>query len=325
MKIGPYQFDNNLILAPMAGITDRPFRQLCKEFGAAMAMSEMVSAKPELRHTRKSQLRLDRQGESGLHWVQIAGSEAEVLADAARYNVNQGADIIDINMGCPVKKVYRKAAGSALLADEGLVQEICQQVVAAVNVPVTLKIRTGTDSNNKNAVNIAKIAQSSGIRALTIHGRTREEKFTGKAEYKTIRQVRDQLDITLIANGDIDSPEKALEVLNLTQADGLMIGRAAQGTPWIFREINYFLATGRKHGAISDLEIAEIMARHIGALHQFYGDVQGVKFARKHVAWYLRSYPDGKTFSHNFNKITGPKQQLLAIESWLATDKYQKI
>lgn len=316
MKIGPFQLDNNLILAPMAGITDRPFRQLCKDLGAAVAVSEMISANPKLRNTRKSLLRFDHQGESGLRWVQIAGSEPEMMMDAARFNASEGADIIDINMGCPVKKVCRKAAGSALLSDEGLVEEICQAVSGAVDIPVTLKIRTGSDCSNRNAVNIARIAERSGISALSIHGRTRADKFLGKAEYKTIRDVRDKIGMTLIANGDIDSPEKAKEVLLHTKADGVMIGRAAQGKPWIFREIDYFLKTGQKLDPVSLSEMSEIILRHIGQLHEFYGDWQGVKIARKHVTWYLQNHPSIQRFRNIFNQIRCPDEQLRTIASW---------
>jgi len=316
MKIGPFQLDNNLILAPMAGITDRPFRQLCKDLGAAVAVSEMISANPKLRNTRKSLLRFDHQGESGLRWVQIAGSEPEMMMDAARFNASEGADIIDINMGCPVKKVCRKAAGSALLSDEGLVEEICQAVSGAVDIPVTLKIRTGSDCSNRNAVNIARIAERSGISALSIHGRTRADKFLGKAEYKTIRDVRDKIGMTLIANGDIDSPEKAKEVLLHTKADGVMIGRAAQGKPWIFREIDYFLKTGQKLDPVSLSEMSEIILRHIGQLHEFYGDWQGVKIARKHVTWYLQNHPSIQRFRNIFNQIRCPDEQLTTIASW---------
>jgi len=316
MQIGPFQLENNLILAPMAGITDRPFRQLCKDMGAAVAVSEMIAANPQLRNTRKSLLRLDHQGESGLHWVQIAGSNPEMLAEAAKYNVSKGADIIDINMGCPVKKICRKAAGSALLSDEGLVEEICQAVVREVDVPVTLKIRTGTDQSSRNAKNIAKIAETSGIKALTIHGRTRADKFNGQAEYNTIREVRDNISITLIANGDIDSPEKAKQVLQYTQADALMIGRAAQGRPWIFREIDYFLKTGKQLRPISPSEMSDIMLSHINQLHEFYGDWQGVKIARKHVAWYLKNHTAIQGFKNIFNQIRTTEEQLLAITSW---------
>ncbi|PCJ46812.1 MAG: tRNA dihydrouridine synthase DusB [Gammaproteobacteria bacterium] len=323
MKIGPYQLENNLILAPMAGVTDRPFRQLCKDLGAAVAVGEMLSANPLLRNTRKSLLRSNHQGETGIRWVQIAGAEAKMLAEAAQYNTDRGADIIDINMGCPAKKVCRKSAGSALLADEALVEDICLQVVEAVDVPVTLKIRTGTTRENRNAVNIAKIAERTGISALSIHGRARSDKFQGDAEYKTIREVRDSVDITLIANGDIDSPEKAKQVLAFTQADGLMIGRAAQGRPWIFRDIAYYLQTGTKREETSLSEIAEIMLRHIAQLHDFYGFEQGVRIARKHVGWYLNSYLAGRKFKQHFNKINDAKEQLIAIASWFDNNKLQ--
>jgi len=325
MKIGPYQLENNLILAPMAGVTDRPFRQLCKDMGAAIAVSEMVSANPLLRDTRKSILRLDHQGETGLRWVQIAGAEASVIAMAAKYNVVKGADIIDINMGCPAKKVCRKAAGSALLADEGLVEDICLQVVEAVDVPVTLKIRTGTDTNNRNAVNIAAIAERTGIAALTIHGRTRADKFQGKAEYQTIRDVREKTAITLIANGDIDSPEKAQFVLDQTKADALMIGRAAQGKPWIFKEIIQFLETGDKQQPVSSTEVSEIIQDHIKQLHEFYGENQGVGIVRKHVGWYLDNYQTSHIFKKYFNQISKPKEQLLAIASWFEKQRLTSV
>ncbi len=321
MIIGSHQFENNLILAPMAGISDRPFRQLCKDMGAAIAVSEMISANPTLRDTRKSKLRMDFDGETGLRWVQIAGSEPEVMAEAAKYNVEKGADIIDINMGCPVKKVCRKAAGSALLADEGLVEEICQAVVSAVDVPVTLKIRTGMEPANKNALAIAKIAERGGIAALTIHGRTRAEKFLGSAEHDTTREVRDKTDITLIANGDINSPEKAKSILEHTQADALMIGRAAQGRPWIFREIEHYLKSGIKQNPLSYAEILEIMLNHVRALHVFYGDWQGVKIARKHIGWYLKNHPAIQGTRKNFNQIRCPEEQLLVISSWF--EKHQ--
>ena len=316
MKIGSYQLENNLILAPMAGVTDHPFRQLCKDLGAGSAVSEMVTANPRLWSTRKSQLRIDHKDESGLRWVQIAGSEAKSLADAAIYNVALGADIIDINMGCPAKKVCRKAAGSALLSDEGLVADICQQVVAAVSVPVTLKIRTGADRLHRNALNIATIAERAGISALTIHGRTRADKFQGNAEYQTTREVRERVSISLIANGDIDSPEQALDVLMQTKADGLMIGRAAQGKPWIFREIRHFLKTGEKLQPILLIETAAIMLRHIAQLHEFYGEHQGLQIARKHVGWYLNRSPSAQMFKKYFNQIEGSKEQLLTIAAW---------
>jgi tRNA-dihydrouridine synthase B len=321
MKIGPYLLENNLILAPMAGVTDRPFRQLCKDLGAALAVGEMLSANPMLRNTRKSLLRADHKGESGVQWVQIAGGDAAMLAEAAQYNVEQGANVVDINMGCPAKKVCRKAAGSALLADESLVEEICLQVIDAVDVPVTLKIRTGTDRENRNAVNIAKIAEKSGITALSIHGRTRSDKFQGNAEYKTIRAVRDAVNITLIANGDIDSPEKAKQVLDFTEVEGLMIGRPAQGKPWIFREIAHYLETGELIEDISLNEVADIMLRHIAQLHEFYGFEQGVRIARKHVGWYLNSYLQGRNYKQHFNKINDAKDQLVEIASLFENNK----
>lgn len=311
----------------MAGVTDRPFRQLCKDLGAGMAVSEMVSANPLLRDTRKSLLRINHTGETGIRWVQIAGADPKMLAEAAVYNVEQGADIIDINMGCPAKKVCRKSAGSALLADEKLVAEICKQVVAAVDVPVTLKIRTGTDRENRNAVSIAKIAEAAGISALTIHGRTRADKFQGDAEYQTIKDVRANVSITLIANGDVSTPEIAQQVLEITGADGLMIGRAAQGRPWIFREINHFLKTGESNFTIEDAEIEEIILRHVHELHEFYGQVQGVRITRKHIGWYLAGIENSDTakgFKQYFNKITGPKEQIIAIKGWFEKQELTK-
>ena len=285
LKIGPYQLKNKLILAPMAGVTDRPFRQLCREQGAALAVSEMVIADPSFWKTRKSVHRLDHRGEDLPISVQIAGGDPEMLATAAKLNQDMGAQIIDINMGCPAKKVCNKAAGSALMKDEKLVQSILEAVVTAVDIPVTLKIRTGWDTDNKNALTIAKMAELSGIQALAIHGRTRSCAYKGQAEYTTIAEVKQHLGIPVFANGDIDSPEKALEVLNYTKADGLLIGRAAQGAPWIFDDINYYLEHGKRRPAKPLNEIEHIILNHLENLHDFYGEKMGHRIARKHIGW----------------------------------------
>lgn len=316
VKIGPYTLANNLILAPMAGVTDRPFRQLCREYGAGLAVSEMVIADPSFWNTRKSRHRLDHEGEDAPISVQIAGGDADMLAQAARLNAEHGAQIIDINMGCPAKKVCNKAAGSALMKDEPLVQEILTAVVNAVDIPVTLKIRTGWDTEHKNALTIAKMAEDAGIQALAIHGRTRACAYKGHAEYETIRNVKEHLAIPVFANGDIVSPEKAKHVLDYTGADGLLIGRAAQGKPWIFEEISHFLATG-KHLPERDLQVQhDIMLRHVSALHEFYGDMMGVRIARKHVAWYLQTRQNGKAFRKTFNIIESTQDQLKAINTY---------
>jgi len=309
MRIGNYSLDNNLFLAPMAGVTDLPFRRLCKSLGAGVVVGEMVSSNPELRQSRKSRLRLRHDNEPGLRVVQIAGSEPEMMAEAAKYNVSQGAQVIDINMGCPAKKVCRKAAGSALLKDPQLVNDILNAVVKAVDVPVTLKIRTGWDKNNRNAIEIAKIAEGNGIQSLAVHGRTRACKYQGEAEYETIANVKANVSIPVIANGDIDTPEKAKEVLAYTNADGLMIGRAAQGNPWIFREIDHFLQTGQKLLPASKNEIAEVLISHLSELHQFYGEVQGVRIARKHTSWYLKAIDEDSDVMSRFNQIDSADQQ----------------
>jgi len=287
MKIGPYTLSNNLVLSPMAGITDRPFRQLCRELGAGLAVSEMTASNPALRNHRRTLLKLDNTGEQEPRSVQIVGTTPEQMADAAKFNASNGAQIIDINMGCPAKKVCNVAAGSALLRDEPLVKQILEAVVSAVDIPVTLKIRTGWDPLNKNAVTIAKIAEQAGIQALAIHGRTRECKYKGDAEFDTIKLVKNSVGIPIFANGDITTPQRALEVLENTQADGLLIGRGAQGKPWIFREVDHFLKTGSTLEPPSMKEIQRIITRHITDLHQFYGQIMGVRIARKHIAWYF--------------------------------------
>lgn len=298
----------------MAGVTDRPFRQLCRQHGAGLAVSEMVIADPSFWKTRKSKHRLDHRGESAPISVQIAGGDPEMLANAARLNQEMGAQIIDINMGCPAKKVCNKAAGSALMKDEELVARILRQVVDAVDIPVTLKIRTGWDTNNRNAVNIAKMAEQSGIAALAIHGRTRACGYKGDAEYDTIAQVKQALSIPVLANGDITTPEKAAQVLAHTQADGLLIGRAAQGRPWIFGDINYYLEHGKRRAELPLSAVRDIMLAHLKELHQFYGEVMGHRIARKHVGWYLQTSHKNTEFRKAFNKIETPEAQLIAVQ-----------
>lgn len=289
MQIGCYTLANPLILAPMAGVSDRPFRAICQQQGAALTVSEMVASNPAFHKHPKTLLRTDFRGESGLRSVQILGTDPQQMAVAAKLNQDRGAQIIDINMGCPAKKVCAVAAGSALLRDEMLVKRILDNIIAAVTVPVTLKIRTGWDVYNKNALTIAKIAEEAGIAALTIHGRTRACKFEGKAEYETIRAVKQHVSIPVIANGDIDSPEKAKQVLEMTGADALMIGRAAQGNPWLFKQINYFLETGKTLNKPSVSESKQLVMDHLEQLYGFYGSVSGVRIARKHIGWYLRN------------------------------------
>ena len=288
MNIGPYQFDRPLFLAPMAGVTDRPFRQLCRSLGADLTVGEMVAANPALWNTEKSRLRRDHEGEPEPRIVQIAGGDADMLANAARMNVEQGAHVIDINMGCPAKKVCRKWAGSALLADEALVKEIVNAVVAAVDVPVTLKIRTGQIPESPNALNIARIAEDAGIAALSIHGRSRSQAYQGRAEYDTIARVKQAVSMPVIANGDIDTPQKARYVLDYTGADGLMIGRAAQGNPWVFSEIRAFLNSDAGWRPPTSDEMKSVLTEHVQSLHQFYGVGRGVRVARKHIGWYLK-------------------------------------
>ncbi len=318
MQLGAHALRNALFVAPMAGVTDRPFRQLCKHFGAGLAVSEMVSSKPELRDTRKSRLRTDHAGEVDPISVQIAGADPAAMAEAARYNVGLGAQIIDINMGCPAKKVCNVAAGSALLGNESLVRAIVEAVVRAVDVPVTLKIRTGPDRSRRNAVGIARIAEAAGIRLLTVHGRTRACGFSGHAEYATIAEVKACVGIPVIANGDIRTPEEAVAVLAATGADGIMIGRAAQGRPWIFREIAHYLATGRRLAAPEVAEIGAVLVTHVEALHQFYGDAQGLRVARKHIGWYVRDLAGGEAFRREMNGIEIAAAQVAAVRAFFA-------
>jgi tRNA-dihydrouridine synthase B len=309
MHIGPYKVENNLLLAPMAGVTDRPFRQLCRRLGAGLAVSEMISADASLWGTRKTVKRLDHRGEEGPVSVQILGADPRMMADAAQANVAHGAQIIDINMGCPAKKVCRKAAGSALLENEPLVAEILQDVVNSVEVPVTLKIRTGQDQDNRNATRIARIAEDAGIQALAVHGRTRACGFAGEAEYDTIRAVKTSVSIPVIANGDIDSPAKAKQVLALTGADALMIGRAAQGRPWIFREIEHYIKCGELLPEPTLAWVADTLLGHLSELYEFYGEYVGTRIARKHIAWYSKRHPGGARFREIINRTDSAKQQ----------------
>ena len=314
MHIGPHQLNNNLIVAPMAGVTDRPFRQLCKRLGAGMAVSEMVASDPRLWATRKSRCRTDHRGEVDPISVQIAGADPRLMAEAAKHNVEQGAQIIDVNMGCPAKKVCNVAAGSALLKDEDLVRRILDAVVSAVDVPVTLKIRTGWDLHHRNAVRVARIAQSAGIRALAVHGRTRACGFAGEAEYATIAAVKSHVSIPVMANGDIDSPEKAKRILDETRADAIMIGRAAQGRPWIFREISHYLATGERLPPPSVSEVCRMLVDHLYELHAFYGDEAGVRIARKHIGWYTKEVAGSAAFRHCINQLETASEQVAAVK-----------
>ena len=316
MHIGPHQLSNRLILAPMAGVTDKPFRQLCRKLGAGLAVSEMISANAMVRGNKKTQLRLNHDGEPGPVSVQIVGAEPEVLAQAAQENVATGADIIDINMGCPAKKVCDKQAGSALLTNEGLVARILDAVVNAVDVPVTLKIRTGSSPGQRNACRIAQIAEQSGIQALAVHGRTRACAFRGEAEYDTIAAVKQSVGIPVIANGDITSPQKAAAVLEQTAADALMIGRPAQGNPWIFREIDHYLSTGNDMPAPDTMEIGKTLIGHLQELYAFYGEYTGVRVARKHIAWYSKGFIHSNAFRREIMVLETSAQQIKAINEF---------
>jgi tRNA-dihydrouridine synthase B len=316
MQIGPYHIDNPLALAPMAGVTDRFFRQLCRELGAGYTVTEMLAANPALRHTRKSRLRGDFQGETSPLAVQIAGSDPNWMADAARFNVAQGAQIIDINMGCPVKKVCNKLAGSALLSHPDRVRQILESVVDAVDVPVTLKIRTGPDPANRNGPEIAALAQAAGIAALAVHGRTRSDRFKGEAEYSTIRDICREVRMPVFANGDIDCPRRAQEVLRATGAAGLMVGRAAQGNPWIFREIRHFLDHGRLLAPPRAEEVLAVMQRHLRNLHSAYGEDHGVRVARKHINWYLDGRPNAAASRKRLMRATTASEQFAILERY---------
>ena len=315
-QIGPYTFDNRLVLAPMAGVTDRPFRQLCRSLGAGMTVSEMITSRPDLRDSRKTRLRMDHQGEPGPVIVQIAGGIPQMMADAARYNVDQGAQIIDINMGCPAKKVCKVDAGSALLRDSRLVKDILSCVVSAVEVPVTLKIRTGWSRETRNALEIAHIAEDCGIQALAIHGRTREDKYLGTAEYDTIRQVKQFVNIPVIANGDIDCAEKAKMVMDFTAADAIMLGRIAQQRPWIFRQIDNFLSSGRLQPEPVIEHKQEWLLNHLNNIYAFYGEVQGVKIARKHMNWQLGLNVGYRTVRPALMQATCSNSQIKTIEEY---------
>ena len=314
--IGPYCVDNPVILAPMAGVTDLPFRRLCHDQGAGLVVSEMVTSDVRLWQSSKSRHRLVHDKEVSPRSIQIAGGDAAMMAQAAQQNVELGAQIIDINMGCPAKKVCNKAAGSALLKDEALVREILESVVNSVDVPVTLKIRTGWSRDQKNGLTIAKMAQDIGVQALAVHGRTRECKFQGQAEYDTIAEIKQHLSIPVFANGDIKDAQSAKFVKEYTKADGIMIGRAAQGRPWIFREINHYLQTNELLAPPSISEVSQLVIQHVKTLHQFYGDYLGVRIARKHVGWYLQTLADKTQFRSTFNRIDNAMQQLEELDNF---------
>ncbi len=316
MYIGPYQLSNNLIVAPMAGVTDRPFRSLCKYFGAGHAVSEMMTSDQTLRMTKKSLYRANFDGELAPITAQIAGSEPEQLAEAARYQVANGAQIVDINMGCPAKKVCNKLAGSALLKDEDLVARILDTVVAAVDVPVTLKTRLGFLNGEENILRVARRAEQAGIAALALHGRTREDMYLNTARYSLIKEVKQMLSIPVIANGDIDSPEKAKYVLDYTGADAVMIGRAAQGRPWIFREISHYLETGEHLAAPSIQEVKDVLLGHLSELYQFYGEYSGCRIARKHIAWYTKGLRSSNEFRQNMYQVETTLEQAKVVENY---------
>jgi tRNA-dihydrouridine synthase B len=318
MRIGPYLIDPAIGLAPMAGVTDKPFRQLCKRLGAGLAISEMTTSDPRLWTTRKSLHRMDHAGEPDPVSVQIAGYDPAMLAEAARYNAGHGAQIIDINMGCPAKKVCNVYAGSALLQDEPLVARILTAVAGAVDVPVTLKIRTGWNRDNRNGVRVARIAEDTGIAALAVHGRTRVDMYEGDAEYDTIAAIKDAVGIPVLANGDVETPQKARHVLDYTKCDGLLIGRAAQGRPWIFREIAHFLATGEELPPPSTSEVSVILVEHLENLYAFYGEQQGVRIARKHLGWYAKDRAENSAFRAVVNRAESAAEQLHLTREYFA-------
>ena len=322
MNIGPYQLPNPYFVAPMAGVTDRPFRQLCKRFGAGYAVSEMVTSRPDLQDSLKTSRRANHDGEPGLIAVQIAGTEPQMMADAARYNIDRGAQVIDINMGCSAKKVCNKWAGSALMQDEVLALQIVQAVVTACaphGVPVTLKMRTGWCQTHKNAVQLARGAQAAGVQMITVHGRTREQGYRGQAEYDTVAAVKAALAIPVVANGDIDSPEKARAVLTATGADAVMIGRAAQGRPWIFREIAHFMTTGEVLAQPLVAEVRQSLLDHLQDHYALYGDYAGVRTARKHIGWYVRGLPGGEAFRDHMNTLDDCRLQLQVVADFFDT------
>ena len=319
MKIGPFELPNGLFVAPMAGVTDRPFRQLCRQLGAGHAVSEMVTSRPDLWHTPKTARRANHDGEPGPIAVQIAGTEPAMMADAARYNIDRGAQIIDINMGCPAKKVCNKWAGSALMQDEPLALSIVAAVVAACaphGVPVTLKMRTGWCQAHRNAVALALAAEQAGVQMVTVHGRTREQGYNGFAEYDTVAAVKAALRVPVVANGDINSPEKARAVLADTGADAVMIGRAAQGRPWIFREISHYLATGEHLAPPLVAEVRQLLLSHLQDHYQLYGEFLGVRTARKHIGWYVSALPGGEDFRQQMNRIEDCPTQLKAVAGY---------
>ncbi len=321
MQIGPYVLPNSVFVAPMAGVTDRPFRQLCRQFGAGYAVSEMVTSRKDLWKSLKTSRRANHDGEPGPIAVQIAGTDAPMMAEAAAYNIDQGAQIIDINMGCPAKKVCNKWAGSALMQNESLAIEIAQAVVAACaprGVPVTLKMRTGWCDTEKNALTLAKAFEGVGIQMVTVHGRTREQGYKGFAEYDTVAAVKAALQIPVVANGDIDSPEKALQVLKYTGADALMVGRAAQGRPWIFREIVHFLATGEHLAPPLVAEVKRALLEHLQDHYGLYGELTGVRSARKHIGWYVRDLPGGDVFREAMNTLETAELQSRAVADFFA-------
>lgn len=318
MYIGPYHIENPLALAPMVGVTDKFFRRLCRELGAGYVVSEMLASNPVLRNTREHRLRGDFEGESSPVVIQIAGSEPAWMADAAAYNVSRGAEIVDINMGCPAKKVCNKLAGSALLSDPRQVQRILDAVVGAVDVPVTLKIRTGPNPAERNGVRIAQMAEASGIAALAVHGRTRSDRFQGQAEYDTIRAICSAVSIPVFANGDIETPKKATEVLEYTGADGLMVGRAAQGNPWIFRQIRHYLETGKELGPPGRAEVWRVMRRHLVQLHRSYGEYHGVRVARKHISWYLKNQENSAEIRRRLMRAGSASEQFELLNSYFS-------
>ncbi|MEI2416666.1 tRNA dihydrouridine synthase DusB [Orrella sp. JC864] len=321
MRIGPWLLPNNVFVAPMAGVTDRPFRQLCKKLGAGYAVSEMAASNPQLWESVKTSRRLDHRGEIDPIAVQIAGADPAMMAEAAVFNVRRGAQIIDINMGCPAKKVCKVASGSALLRDEPLLARIVQAVVDAcrpLGVPVTLKTRTGWDREHRNALRVARMAEDIGISALILHGRTRADLYTGQAEYDTIREVKAALSIPVVANGDIDSPQKARAVLDYTGADAVMLGRAAQGRPWLFREVDHYLRTGRILPPPSYDEMRTLLLEHLDDHYRFYGETTGVRTARKHIGWYVADLPGAQAFCAHMNQLQTTREQWQAVADWFA-------
>ncbi|WP_029408127.1 tRNA dihydrouridine synthase DusB [Thiomicrorhabdus sp. Milos-T2] len=318
LTIGPYQFEHNIVLAPMAGITDAVFRDICRQNGASYTLAEMVASKKQLWESKKSSTRHVNINDPEPRAVQLIGTNPQELAEAAAWQVSQGAQIIDLNMGCPAKKVCSVAAGSALMGNPEKVQEIFNAVVNAVSVPVTVKTRTGTDRENKNALQIAQIAESEGLKAITIHGRTRDDKFQGSAEYDTIKAVKNQVNIPVIANGDICTPEQAHFVLKYTTADGIMIGRASQGYPWIFRELNHYLKTGKQHKPPSLSEYQQTMLQHTLGLHDLYGETLGVRIARKHIGWYTQKLPNGNLLRKEFNQLNSAIEQMALLKRYFS-------